>query len=127
MLEAGRIAVIEFELNEMNVVSRVFMKDFLAILPNYRIFRLLPEGAIREGAAPVDIPDYRGCRSTELRAFPFKVRSKPRNGARGGRRRSRSAVLRTDLGYADQQSQGADLRYFRPGRSLSGQPLPVRV
>ena len=47
MLEAGRIAVIQFEFNEMNVVSRVFMKDFLAILPNYRIFRLLPEGAIQ--------------------------------------------------------------------------------
>lgn len=46
LLMAGRINVIQFEFNQMNVVSRVFMKDFFDILPNYRIYRLLPAGVI---------------------------------------------------------------------------------
>jgi FkbM family methyltransferase len=46
LLEAGAIDVIQFEFNEMNVISRVFMRDFFALLPNYRIYRLLSEGAI---------------------------------------------------------------------------------
>jgi FkbM family methyltransferase len=46
LLEAGAIDVIQFEFNEMNVVSRVFMRDFFALLPNYRIYRLLGDGAI---------------------------------------------------------------------------------
>jgi FkbM family methyltransferase len=46
LLEAGAIDVIQFEFNEMNVISRVFMKDFFALLPGYRFFRLLPTGAL---------------------------------------------------------------------------------
>jgi FkbM family methyltransferase len=46
LLETGSIDVIQFEFNEMNVISRVFMKDFFALLPNYNIYRLLGEGAI---------------------------------------------------------------------------------
>jgi FkbM family methyltransferase len=46
LLAAGAIDVIQFEFNEMNVVSRVFMKDFFDLLPDYRIFRLLSDGAI---------------------------------------------------------------------------------
>jgi FkbM family methyltransferase len=46
LLDAGLIDVIQFEFNEMNVISRVFMKDFFTILPNYRIYRLLSNGVI---------------------------------------------------------------------------------
>ncbi len=46
MIEANTIDVIQFEFNEMNVISRVFMRDFFTLLPNYRIYRLLPDGVI---------------------------------------------------------------------------------
>lgn len=46
LIEANAIDVIQFEFNEMNVISRVFMKDFFALLPNYRIYRLLSDGVI---------------------------------------------------------------------------------
>ncbi|MGM5025786.1 FkbM family methyltransferase [Tardiphaga sp. 862_B3_N4_1] len=46
LLDAGLIDVIQFEFNEMNVISRVFMKDFFALLPGYRIYRLLSNGVI---------------------------------------------------------------------------------
>ncbi|MBN8968288.1 MAG: FkbM family methyltransferase [Rhizobiales bacterium] len=52
LIRAGRIKVVQFEFNEMNVISRTFMRDYLGILGSYRFYRLLPEGA-------VDITDYR--------------------------------------------------------------------
>jgi FkbM family methyltransferase len=46
LLGSNRIDVIQFEFNEMNVISRSFMKDFFAVLPSYRIYRLLRDGVI---------------------------------------------------------------------------------
>jgi FkbM family methyltransferase len=43
LLAAQRIAVIQFEFNEMNAVSRSFFHDFREILSNYRLFRLLED------------------------------------------------------------------------------------
>ncbi len=40
MLSNGKIEVIQFEFNEMNVVSRTFLKDFYDILSNYDLCRL---------------------------------------------------------------------------------------
>lgn len=40
MIKEGRIKIIQFEFNEMNIMSRVFLKDFYKILKNYRIYRL---------------------------------------------------------------------------------------
>ena len=40
------INIIAFEFNEMNVISRVFLKDFFNILPEYNFFRLLQDGYI---------------------------------------------------------------------------------
>jgi hypothetical protein len=40
MLEQNRIRVVQFEFNEMNVVSRVFLKDFYDILPGFRFYRI---------------------------------------------------------------------------------------
>lgn len=45
-LVKGQIKAIHFEFNEMNVVSRSFFKDFWDILPNYKLFRMLPDELI---------------------------------------------------------------------------------
>jgi len=45
-LEADKVDLIHFEFNEMNVVSRVFFKDFMELLPNYDFFRMLPDGLV---------------------------------------------------------------------------------
>lgn len=44
MLQEGRIHCIQFEFNELNVVSRVFLGDFLKLLPDFSFFRLLGKG-----------------------------------------------------------------------------------
>ncbi len=46
LIRAGGVDVIQFEFNEMNVVSRVFFKDFWDFLPEYDIFRLLQGGGV---------------------------------------------------------------------------------
>ena len=43
-INAGKIEAIQFEFNEMNVISHVFMKDFMDLLKDYRFFRLLQDG-----------------------------------------------------------------------------------
>jgi FkbM family methyltransferase len=42
LIEKGNIGCIHFEFNEMNIISRVFFRDFRKILKNYELFRLLP-------------------------------------------------------------------------------------
>jgi FkbM family methyltransferase len=46
MLEEKRIEVIQFEFNEMNVVSKVFFRDFIHLLNDYKLYRLLPSGVL---------------------------------------------------------------------------------
>jgi FkbM family methyltransferase len=46
MLAEKRIEVIHFEFNIMNVVSKVFLRDFLSLLNGYSLFRLLPSGVL---------------------------------------------------------------------------------
>ena len=46
LLAASRIGYIHFEFNEMNVVSRVFLRDFRKLLPGHRLHRLLPRGLL---------------------------------------------------------------------------------
>ena len=45
-LEMGKIDIIHLEFNEMNVVSRVFLKDFYFLLKGYNLYRLLPNGSL---------------------------------------------------------------------------------
>jgi len=45
-LHAGKIEIIHFEFNEMNIASRHFFKDFLELLSEYQLFRLLPNGLL---------------------------------------------------------------------------------
>lgn len=42
MLRRGNISAIQFEFTQLNVVVRVFLKDFYDLLPDYMIYRLLP-------------------------------------------------------------------------------------
>lgn len=45
MLAEGRINVLQFEFNEMNLVGRMQMRDFFSCLsPMYSLYRLLPHG-----------------------------------------------------------------------------------
>ncbi len=50
MLAEGRIAAVQFEFNEMNVVSKVFLRDFYEILANFDFFRVAPDRIISLGA-----------------------------------------------------------------------------
>lgn len=43
-LRDGRIDLVHFEFNEMNIASRTFLSDFFAALPDYRFYRLLVDG-----------------------------------------------------------------------------------
>jgi FkbM family methyltransferase len=45
-IKAGKIDVIQFEFNEMNVVSRVFFRDFWEFLEGYAFYRVLPYGLL---------------------------------------------------------------------------------
>ncbi|MFT3906195.1 MAG: FkbM family methyltransferase [Steroidobacteraceae bacterium] len=47
MLSEDKITCIQFEFNEMNVESRVFLRDFRRLLPKHDLYRLLPRGMIR--------------------------------------------------------------------------------
>ena len=42
LIKEARVGVIQFEFNEMNIISHSFFHDFRKLLPSYRIFRLLP-------------------------------------------------------------------------------------
>jgi hypothetical protein len=48
-LSEGRVEVIHFEFNEMNVVSHAFLRDFIDLLKGFRLFRLFPGGPLELG------------------------------------------------------------------------------
>ncbi|MEN0052115.1 MAG: FkbM family methyltransferase [Mucilaginibacter sp.] len=43
-IAAGIAEVIQMEFNEMNIISRTFLKDIVDILPGYNFYRMLPDG-----------------------------------------------------------------------------------
>lgn len=53
MIDENRIKVIQIEFNEMNVVSRVFMRDFFNLLDKYNLYRLLPTGLLPLNYSPL--------------------------------------------------------------------------
>ncbi len=55
MLNNDKIKIIQFEFNEMNVISRVFLKDFYEILSDFNIFRMDSNRLIY---LPVYYPSY---------------------------------------------------------------------
>jgi len=50
LIREGRIHAIQFEFNEMNVVSRVFLKDFYDLLPGFEFYRTVRDGLLPLGA-----------------------------------------------------------------------------
>lgn len=47
LLEGRRINAIQFEFNEMNVIGRTFLDDFMTLLePTHAMFRVLPHGLL---------------------------------------------------------------------------------
>lgn len=58
LLAQKRIGIIQFEFNEMNVISRSFFRDFRIILRNHKLFRLLPRGVLELSESPVAIELY---------------------------------------------------------------------
>ena len=46
LIKEERIGIIQFEFNEMNIISHSFLHDFRKLLPNYQILRLLPRGLL---------------------------------------------------------------------------------
>lgn len=42
----NRIELVQFEFNEMHVASRTFFKDFVDLLANFRLYRILPSGCL---------------------------------------------------------------------------------
>lgn len=46
IISERRVRIIHFEFNEMNVISRTFLRDFISALPNYKLYRLLPGGML---------------------------------------------------------------------------------
>lgn len=45
-IRQNKVNMIHFEFNEMNVISRVFFRDFWDFLPEYEFYRMLPDGLI---------------------------------------------------------------------------------
>jgi FkbM family methyltransferase len=45
-LAKKNVKAIHFEFNEMNISSRTYFRDFWDLLPNYRFYRMLPDGLI---------------------------------------------------------------------------------
>ncbi len=52
LIAQKKIKIIQFEFNEMNVFSRVFLRDFMQLLPGYHFYRLMPYGLF-------DLANYR--------------------------------------------------------------------
>lgn len=54
MLKENRIDVIQFEFGETNIPNRIFLIDFIELLPNYNFYRLIMNGLLPiEKYAPV--------------------------------------------------------------------------
>lgn len=49
LITSNKIDIVQFEFNEMNVCSRVFLRDIKNLLSEYRFYRLLPDGIVALG------------------------------------------------------------------------------
>ena len=61
MLNGNKIKIIQFEFNEMNVISRTFLKDYYTLLKNYDIYRINPKKLVH-------LPTYK----TENEIFKYQ-------------------------------------------------------
>ena len=44
LIAERKIKLIQFEFNEMNIISKTYMRDFIELLSNYQLHRVLPDG-----------------------------------------------------------------------------------
>lgn len=51
-IQRGMVCLIQFEFNEMNVISGVRFRDFAAYLDDYTLFRMLPDGLVKVELQP---------------------------------------------------------------------------
>lgn len=58
LLRQHRIACIQFEFNEMNIVSGTFFRDFRKLLVNFDLYRTLPSGLLPLTDSPVLVELY---------------------------------------------------------------------
>jgi FkbM family methyltransferase len=49
-IREGHVDIVQFEFNEMNVVSRVFFHDFYDVLPGFSFYRMVVDGLAPVGA-----------------------------------------------------------------------------
>ena len=49
LLQSQAIELVQFEFNEMHAYTRTFFKDFVAVLENYSLFRMSPNGLLPLG------------------------------------------------------------------------------
>jgi FkbM family methyltransferase len=49
-ITSGAVDVVQFEFNEMNVMSRVFFRDFYDALPGFSFYRMVVDGLVPIGA-----------------------------------------------------------------------------
>lgn len=52
-----RVDWVQFEFNTMNMAARVYFEDFVAALPGYRFYRLLPSGLLPVGQSLWSLPN----------------------------------------------------------------------
>jgi len=52
-LAKGRVAAVQFEFNEMNIMSKVFFRDFIRIFDGFDLFRMLPHGLLPLQYSPI--------------------------------------------------------------------------
>ncbi len=45
-INKGMIDIVQFEFTGLNVISRVFFRDFYEVLQGYRLYRMLPDGLL---------------------------------------------------------------------------------
>jgi len=53
LLAQNRIGCIQFEFNEMEVISRVFLRDYRQFLAGFQLYRLLPRGLLKLDETPI--------------------------------------------------------------------------
>ena len=54
VIEEQRVDAVQFEFNEMSILTKAFLGDFFAILPGFSFYRLLPHGWIPVTDHPVE-------------------------------------------------------------------------
>ncbi|MCF8307104.1 MAG: FkbM family methyltransferase [Ignavibacteriales bacterium] len=53
MLSEKKVVCIQFEFNEMNIISKTFMRDIRKVLTGYELYRLLPDSLVKLTDYPV--------------------------------------------------------------------------